>query len=107
MNVRKETMKNIIEPLQNVDYDDVFETIQNDAQTRGLSDEKVWEIWQAGLARKEIMNHREALLLLLDCIDYESGACRVNEPIGGVLPVEVLRRAKLAAQQPLRQTIQK
>lgn len=47
------------------------------------------------------MNHREALLLLLDCIDYESGACRVNEPIGGVLPVEVLRRAKLAAQQQL------
>ena len=45
------------------------------------------------------MNYKEALLLLLDCIDYESGACRANEPIGGVLPVEVLRLAKEAAQQ--------
>lgn len=43
-------MKNIIEPSQDVDYDDVFETIYNDAQKRGLSDEQVWEIWKAGIA---------------------------------------------------------
>lgn len=44
------------------------------------------------------MNTKEALKLLLDHVDYESGACRLNEMVGAVLPVEVLRLAKLAAQ---------
>lgn len=43
-------MKNIIEPSQNVDYDDVFESICNDAQRRHFEDDRVWKIWQAGLA---------------------------------------------------------
>lgn len=43
-------MKNIIEPLQNLDYDDVFESIQNDAQQRGLSDDQIWKIWKAGIS---------------------------------------------------------
>lgn len=51
-------MKNIIEPSQKVDYDDVFETIQNDAQKRGLSDDKVWEIWQAGIAAQQSVKKR-------------------------------------------------
>jgi hypothetical protein len=37
---------------------------------------------------------RGELLVLLDHIDYERGACRPNEMIGAVLPVEVLRRCK-------------
>jgi chorismate mutase len=37
---------------------------------------------------------RSALRILLDQIDYEEGACRPNEMIGAVLPVEVLRRCK-------------
>ena len=37
---------------------------------------------------------RAALLLLLDHVDYESGACRVNEMVGGVLPREVLLMVK-------------
>jgi hypothetical protein len=42
---------------------------------------------------------RSALRILLDHIDYERGACRPNEMIGAVLPVEVLRRCKSAANQ--------
>jgi len=37
-----------------------------------------------------------ALRLLLDNIDYDAGNCRVNEMIGAVLPMEVLRTAKRA-----------
>lgn len=40
---------------------------------------------------------RIALLLLLDAIDYQRGACRVNEMIGAVLPAELLSRARAAA----------
>ena len=36
---------------------------------------------------------KQALLLLLDNIDYEAGNCRVNEMIGAVLPKEILRKA--------------
>ncbi len=39
----------------------------------------------------------KALQLLLDHIDYTSGACRINEPIAGCLPREILERAKQAA----------
>lgn len=39
-----------IEPQENLDYDDVFESISNDALQRKLSDEQVWKIWQAGIA---------------------------------------------------------
>jgi hypothetical protein len=40
---------------------------------------------------------RIALQLLLDCVDYTSGACRLNEMVGAVLPQEILFRAKKAA----------
>jgi len=39
---------------------------------------------------------RAALLTLLDHVDYESGACLPNEPIGAVLPPEALARTKEA-----------
>lgn len=41
-----------IEPQEDVDYDDVFESILNDAQSRGLSDDQVWEVWQTGLKQE-------------------------------------------------------
>jgi hypothetical protein len=37
---------------------------------------------------------REALQLLLDHVDYTAGACRPNEMIGALLPIEVINRCK-------------
>lgn len=46
---------------------------------------------------KRVEALRTALLLLLDNIDYEAGNCRVNEMIGAILPLEILRKAREAA----------
>lgn len=48
------------------------------------------------------MDPATALRTLLDHVDYTSGACRMNEPIGGVLPREVIAlcRNALTAQPP-------
>ena len=45
---------------------------------------------------RKLTEARIALRLLLDNIDYDAGNCRVNELIGAVLPIEILRRAKKA-----------
>ena len=45
------------------------------------------------------MSVREALLLILNQVDYTAGACRVNEMVGAVLPVDILRQAKQALAQ--------
>lgn len=41
---------------------------------------------------------RDALLVqlevMLDCVDYTSGNCKLNEPVGGVLPKEVIANAR-------------
>ena len=34
--------------------------------------------------------------VILDCVDYTSGNCRPNEPVGGVLPKEIIERSKEA-----------
>jgi len=47
------------------------------------------------------MKPREALLLLLDQVDYTAGNCQMNEPVGGVLPQEVIKLCRNAAQLPL------
>lgn len=52
------------------------------------------------------MDAREALLILLDHVDYEGGNCRPNDLVGAVLPVPVLRLAKLVAQKPAENTVQ-
>ncbi len=39
---------------------------------------------------------RAVLGTLLDAVDYENGACRLTETIGGVLPKEVLSLAREA-----------
>lgn len=44
-----------------------------------------------------VREQRIALRLLLDAVDYQAGACRVNEMIGAVLPVEILERVRNAA----------
>lgn len=36
---------------------------------------------------------REALLLVLDQVDYIAGNCRANEPVGAALPSAVIARA--------------
>jgi hypothetical protein len=40
---------------------------------------------------------RRALLLLLDNVDYDAGRCRANEPIGAILPLEILLKVRKAA----------
>ena len=44
------------------------------------------------------MDALEALRLVLDQVDYENGACQVNEPVGAVLPRDVLALARGVAQ---------
>ena len=39
---------------------------------------------------------RVALGLLLDHVDYTTGACAINEMVGGALPREILERARAA-----------
>lgn len=45
-----------------------------------------------------VLDARTMLLTLLDAVDYERGACRINELVGAVLPQVVLRRARAAAE---------
>jgi hypothetical protein len=39
---------------------------------------------------------KSVIRLLLDHVDYTSGACRVNELVGAVLPLEIIQQAKAA-----------
>lgn len=40
-----------------------------------------------------------ALQTMLDCVDYTSGNCKANEPVGGVLPKEIITKAKEALEK--------
>lgn len=42
------------------------------------------------------MSCKTALMTLLDQVDYTSGACRVNEMVGAVLPAAIIALAKQA-----------
>lgn len=42
------------------------------------------------------MTPREALLLLLDQVDYTARNCQPNEMVGAVLPVEVIKLCREA-----------
>jgi hypothetical protein len=44
----------------------------------------------------EAMKPAEALRLLLDQVDYTTGACRVNEMVGAALPEEVIEHCRRA-----------
>lgn len=50
---------------------------------------------EGGLTNTE--NLHTSLKLILDCVDYVRGNCRVNEMVGAVLPTEILERARKAA----------
>jgi hypothetical protein len=39
-----------------------------------------------------------SIMVVLDCVDYTVGNCRPNEPVGGVLPKEVIVRTRAALQ---------
>lgn len=42
---------------------------------------------------------RSALLVVLDCVDYTSGNCSINEMVGAVLPKECIASARQAVRQ--------
>lgn len=44
---------------------------------------------------------REALMLLLDNVDYSSGMCGVHEMVGAILPKEILVKANEAKRMSL------
>jgi len=46
-----------------------------------------------------MMDIRTALLTILDQVDYTAGNCRVNEMVGAVLPVEVIKLAREALEE--------
>lgn len=48
----------------------------------------------------------EALNLLLDQVDYMAGNCRINEPVGAVLPAEIIAHCRevLARDKARRET---
>ncbi len=37
---------------------------------------------------------RTCLTVVLDCVDYTAGNCRVNEMVGAVLPKEIIEQAR-------------
>ena len=45
---------------------------------------------------KRIETLRTALLLLLDNIDYDAGRCRASEPLGAILPLDILLKVRKA-----------
>lgn len=45
---------------------------------------------------KRIRELEEALLCILDATDYTAGYCKVNEPVGGVLPKILIENARTA-----------
>lgn len=47
-------------------------------------------------ANKRIADLWAALGVLLDSVDYTSGACKLNEAVGAVLPIEIIEKAKAA-----------
>jgi len=51
---------------------------------------------EADALRARLEALEEALDTVLDAVDYTSGACRVNEMVGAVLPIELIARAKAA-----------
>ena len=46
--------------------------------------------------KQERDQFKSILLVILDCVDYTAGNCRVNEMVGAVLPREVIERARQA-----------
>jgi len=46
------------------------------------------------------MDCRTALLTLLDQVDYTAGNCKANDPVGGVLPVSIIKLCREAALTP-------
>ena len=62
-----------IEPQENVDYDNAFESIENDAHRRGLSDDQAWAIWQAGIAARACELELEDLLISARAIAERKG----------------------------------
>ena len=46
---------------------------------------------------------REALLVILDCIDYTRGACSLNEMVGAVLPKEIIELARQSLTNDIRE----
>lgn len=63
------------------------------AKAASISAVQIVEVEAQNAALKRI------LLLLLDNIDYESGACGVTEMIGAILPKEILQQAKWLAKR--------
>jgi hypothetical protein len=47
-------------------------------------------------ADEKVVELRTVLALALDAVDYENGACRLNEMVGAVLPKEILARMRAA-----------
>jgi len=62
-----------IEPHENLDYDDPIESISNDAVKRGLSNDQIWAIWQAGLSAKSRELELEDLLISARAIAERKG----------------------------------
>ena len=48
---------------------------------------------------KKIDDIKSSVQVLLDCIDYTSGNCKPNEPIGGILPKRVIELVKESLQR--------
>lgn len=52
---------------------------------------------RAGIRERQI---ETVLRLILDSVDYTTGACRLNEMVGACLPSELLRMARAALELP-------
>lgn len=52
-----------------------------------------WESSHAGDA-EQLENLRSTTKVLLDCIDYTNGNCKLNDMVGAVLPSTVIREVR-------------
>ena len=67
----------------------------NDFMTQREAD-LTQELAQVKEAAQEL---RTALLVILDAMDYTSGACRVNEMVGAVVPTVIIVNARNALEK--------
>ena len=74
--------------------------VSNDALVQFLrASQLVFDHRAADLIERQqarIVELREALLLVLDQVDYTVGACRLTELVGAALPAQVIDKARAA-----------
>jgi len=84
-----------------IPHADAWEAILQDADALREDNERLdnafdWSAGKVAELRARVEALRSALAVILDQVDYTSGACAVNEMVGAVLPKELIVRGRAA-----------